>query len=246
MLSTQAIGAWMDHRFYPDHGDRWDNTLFRAAILRYLSPGSRVLDLGAGAGVLPQLNIRGIAQHVTGIDPSPRVLQNPHLDSAYVGAAESLPFEADSFDVVVSANVFEHLTDPTGALREARRVLKPGGILLVKTPNRWHYVALLSRLTPFWFHQMYYRYCGGQEEDVFPTVYRANTPARLRQLSELSNLELVSVQTFEGRPEYLRRFPLAYCCGIVYERIVNALNLFGAFRVVLIAVFAKKPLDKSI
>jgi SAM-dependent methyltransferase len=239
MFSTQTISAWMDRRFYPDYEDSWDNALFRATILRYLNPRFKVLDLGAGAGIIPEMNLRGLAQHVVGIDPNPKVVQNPYLDSAYVGVAESLPFEADSFDLVVSANVFEHLTDPVAVLHEVRRVMKPGGILLVKTPNLWHYVPVLSRVTPFWFHQIYHRYRGGREEDVFPTVYRANTPGRLRALAKLCELPLISVQTVEGRPEYLRVFPPAYCWGLIYERAVNALKVLSAFRVVLIAVFEK-------
>jgi hypothetical protein len=55
------------------------------------------------------------------------------------GSAEALPFEAESFDVVVLEQVLEHLADPARGLREARRVLRTGGIVCVGVPDAARY-----------------------------------------------------------------------------------------------------------
>src|SRR5207244_12001098 len=84
--------GWLDRRLYPDYRDRWDDELFRTRILRHLTPDMRVLDLGAGAGRVTQMNFRGLAATVVGIDPDEAVKTNPFLDEAHVGGGESHPF----------------------------------------------------------------------------------------------------------------------------------------------------------
>lgn len=229
----------LDRRLYPEHADRWDDVAFRRAILARLSPNSRVLDLGAGAGVVPEMDLRGEAGRVAGLDPDPRVLDNPYLDEAKIGCGESVPWPDGSFDLVIADNVLEHLERPATVFCEVARVLVPGGRFLVKTPNRRHYVALVARLTPHSFHQAFNRSRGRATEDTFPTRYRANTPKRLRDLAAGAGLQLRDVELLEGRPEYLRRWPLTYLLGWLYERAVSSLPGLSGFRVLLIATFEK-------
>jgi SAM-dependent methyltransferase len=68
----------------------------------------------------------------TGIDR-----EGPLSNPTVVGSAESLPFENESFDVVLSTQVFEHLVDPAAAMKEAVRVLKRGGRLILTVPGVW-------------------------------------------------------------------------------------------------------------
>jgi 2-polyprenyl-3-methyl-5-hydroxy-6-metoxy-1,4-benzoquinol methylase len=56
------------------------------------------------------------------------------------------------FDIVYSRSVWEHLTDPEKVMSEVGRVLKPGGLLILTTPNKYDYTSLVARLTPQWFH----------------------------------------------------------------------------------------------
>ena len=232
----------IDARFYPEFGDNWDDTAFRKQILRYLKPEHSVLDLGAGAGIVPQMNFRGLARQVAGLDPDPRVADNPYLDSAMVGYAERLPYDSGSFDLVFADNVLEHLPDPLTMLNEVKRVLRPGGHFLAKTPNRRHYVPTLARSTPHWFHRFVNRLRGRDEEDTFPTLYRANSAAHLGSLATHAGLPLVELRAIEGRPEYLRCLWPLYLMGIIYERVVNRWEALAGWRVVLIAVFQKEGL----
>lgn len=231
------IQKYIDEHFYSNYPDQWDNVLFRQEVLSRLQPGSRVLDIGAGAGILPLLNFRGLAE-ISGIDPDPRVKANPHLDDAVIGDAAELPWPDESFDLVFAANVCEHLADPVRVFREARRVLRPGGVFLVKTPNRWYYVALLARCTPQSFHRFVAGSMGARRPDcAFPTLYRANTRRALRRIASAAGFDVLAIRSTEGRPEYLRVFGPLYFAGLAYERMVNAFHL-NVIKAVLVGVFA--------
>jgi SAM-dependent methyltransferase len=231
----------LDERLYPGVPDNWDDELFRERILSVLRPDMTILDVGAGAGLVAQMDFKGRCARVVGIDPDERIAQNPHLDEAHVGFADSLPFEAGSFDLVFSDNVLEHLDEPERVFSEIARVLKPGGRLLVKTPNRLHYVPAVASLTPHAFHRFFNALRGRPAADTFPTRYRANTPSALRRLADGAGLSLSSVELIESRPEYLRFSPLTYWVGWLYERLVNGFASLARFRVLLVAELVKPP-----
>jgi len=238
------VRAWLDQGRYRSFETRWDDRLLRQAVLAELDSSKDLLDLGAGAGIVPEMAFKGEARRVCGVDPDPRVVDNPHLDEGREGFGESIPYEDECFDVVVSDNVLEHLDNPLEVFIEVNRVLRPGGIFIAKTPNRWHYVAIGAKLTPYSFHRKFNEARGRASEDTFPTRYRANSRGQLEVLARNSDFELVSVDFFEGRPEYLRRWAPLYLLGALYEWIVNSSRLLSPFRVVLITKL-RKPAHSS-
>jgi SAM-dependent methyltransferase len=231
-------------KFYPELQNRWDDTFFRQTIDQYLKPTDAVLDLGAGRGIVPQMNFLGAVRFVAGVDTDDCVLSNPYLHEPKVAGGDSIPYADSTFDVVVSNNVLEHLRQPEKVFAEVRRVLKPEGVFLAKTPNRLHYVPLVSALTPHWFHQWFIRKHGGQAEDVYPTYYRANSRRQVERLARVAGLKVRKITTFEGRPEYLRSTALTYAAGIIYERLVNSTEVLRDFRVILVAALSK-PKDSA-
>ncbi len=107
-----------------------------------LNPGEAVLDIGCGGGVdsLVAAHLVGPAGRVVGVDVTAEMLlrARANLDltglanvSFKVASAEALPFADREFDVVISNGVFNLTVDKEQALRETRRVLKPGGRLLL-------------------------------------------------------------------------------------------------------------------
>ncbi len=232
--------ASLDQKFYPDYVDSWDNWEFREYVLEHVEPDMRLLDIGAGAGSLPQFNFKDKAKFVAGIDPSPMVNTNPYLHEAVEGMAENLPWGDNEFDVVISGNVLEHLVEPEAVFKEIARVLKPGGVFLFKTPNRFHYMPLIAQLTPTSFHEYYNKLRGRPVEDTFPTMYRANSKRAVSALASTSGLEIEECNLVEGRPEYLRLHPIMYVFGIAYERLVNGFDMLANFRILLVGKI-KKP-----
>jgi len=234
-----GLVARLDRVLYPEFERNWDDQLFRERILAHLRPSSTVLDLGAGAGIVEQMNFKGHAARVCGVDLDQRVTSNPMLDEGRVSDAGGIPYSDASFDVVFSDNVVEHLSDPLAVFREVHRVLKPGGVFLFKTPNKHHYMPLIARLTPHRFHQFVNRLRGRAEVDTFPTLYRANSAGAARLVGEAAGLIVERLERVEGRPEYLRIAWPAYLVGALYERVVNATDLLAPLRILLIAQLRK-------
>jgi arsenite methyltransferase len=115
-----------------------------------LQPGERVLDIGSGPGLLAAEMAQevGAGGHVTGVDPSESMLAiaRRRAAAAEFRAADALalPFADASFDVAVSTQVYEYVADVGAALAEARRVLKPGGRLLILDTD-WDSIVWHSR-----------------------------------------------------------------------------------------------------
>lgn len=228
-----------DKYFYPTFSDGWDDKLLRSKVCKYLDRNCKVLDLGAGAGVNDSLNFKGVALRVYGVDLDKRVLSNPYLDEAKLSSAESIPYGDGVFDIVLCNNVLEHLSDPEKVFKEVYRVLKKGGVFICKTPNKYHYVTLFSRISPHWFHVFYNKIRRRAEEDTFPTLYRVNSKKDIIYQATRNCFAVESLELVEGRPEYLRINFLMYLLGILYEKLVNLNELFCNYRVVLLATLRK-------
>ena len=96
---------------------------------------ARILDAGCGSG----RNMVELARHghVTGVELSPAsvgLARERNAGEVIAGSVLDMPLESDSFDLAVCLDVIEHLADDVGALRELRRVVVPGGSLLVTVP----------------------------------------------------------------------------------------------------------------
>lgn len=111
-------------------------------VLRLLKPpfGGRVLDVGCGTGVLMS-KIKKLGFNVIGVDVVPENLMVENCEVRKVDLnQEALPFENQSFDIVVCTEVIEHLLYPHFALREIRRVLKLDGYAIFSFPNEYHFI----------------------------------------------------------------------------------------------------------
>lgn len=98
--------------------------------------GGRLLDVGCGGGGT-MARLADLGWQVEGLDVDPVAVEGARslgLD-VQTGTLESLSYPSDHFDAVCMGHVIEHVTDPAGVLRECYRILKPGGILSLATPN---------------------------------------------------------------------------------------------------------------
>jgi len=185
-------------RVYPEANaggfSRLDGTIqFYQRIHALLQPDNVVLDLGAGRGQAHyddpieyrrQLrNFKGKARKVIGVDVDEVVFENPSLDEALLIRNGNLPLEAESVDIIFSDYTLEHVSEPGSFAMEIHRVLKPGGWFCARTPNKYGYISIFSRLTPRRSHEAVLSVVqpNRKAEDVFPTSYLLNTRRDIRQ-----------------------------------------------------------------
>ncbi|MCB9591506.1 MAG: methyltransferase domain-containing protein [Sandaracinaceae bacterium] len=107
-------------------------------ILAPLVQDRRVLEIGCGTGLLLS-RIAELADEAVGVDLSPGMLEQARARGLEVveGSATALPFEDASFDLAFSFKVLAHVEPIEAALREAARVVRPGGHVVVDVYNRW-------------------------------------------------------------------------------------------------------------
>lgn len=227
--------AQLDERFYRDHVD--EHARFDRAVRRHLRPDHVVLDAGAGRGKKAYArDYKEKAGLVIGLDRDPAIAENTLLHHAVVGDLARLPFSDGTFNLVLAKYVLEHLEEPHQALAEIRRVTNPGGFLVFHTPNRFHYVPLIARLTPHRFHIWFRRMRWDGKGHAFETFYRANDRRTLQNLARHTGFRILELELFEPKPAYLFFHPLAYRLGISYERLVHRFDRLKDLRGNLIGV----------
>jgi SAM-dependent methyltransferase len=157
--------------------DLLNEHLARYAFAARLAHGKRVLDAGCGAGY-GSAELAGQADSVTGADLAAEAvdfarehyrLPNLAFEQA---SCERLPHPDACFDLVVAFEVIEHLDRWREFLLEARRVLAPGGQLIVSTPNKLYYTESrgVHGANPFHVHEFDFEEFRGALESVFPHV----------------------------------------------------------------------------
>ena len=133
--------------------------LHRYLLAREWCRGKDVLDVASGEGYGAAL-LAQVARSTVGVELAADAVA--HAATAYVaenlrfavGDARALPNPDQSFDVVVSFETIEHFAEHVGFLKEVRRVLRPGGLLIVSTPDRDNYSPAEAPANPFHIKEM--------------------------------------------------------------------------------------------
>jgi ubiquinone/menaquinone biosynthesis C-methylase UbiE len=172
--------------------------LRRQFLREHVRPGDRALDLGCGDGRFTGLLAAAGARPV-GADVAEAALRraratHPELEFVLVAVSGPLPLEDVAFDVVWASEVIEHVADTARWLSEVRRILRPGGRLLLTTPNHPR-LAILS---------------GGLERYADPLSDHLHLYTRksLRRLLEEFHFGQIALRTAAG-PPLMRQLLLA-------------------------------------
>jgi SAM-dependent methyltransferase len=189
----------MHSTFFPELAaggfSRIDGTIaFYQRVNALVTPSTRMIDFGAGRGAIHEdasseyrrnlCNFKGRVAKIIGLDVDEAVFTNPSLDEAMLlDPTGRAPLPANCADIILSDCTFEHIPDPAQSTAEMDRLLKPGGWICGRTPNRYGYIALANRLIPSGMSRTILSSAQPKrkDEDIFPAVYRLNTPATLRR-----------------------------------------------------------------
>ena len=233
--------ALFERYYYARPSFRPGTPLFHDMCRRHIPDRARVLEIGPGRSNSTTSFLSSFTT-VIGVDISEEARLNSALSDSYIYDGKSLPFAGACFDACVSNYVAEHLTSPEEHLAEIARVLRPGGVYCLRTPNMRHYIPLISRCLP---HRLHLRWANpmrrleGDVADPFPTHYRLNTGRSLRNYSRRAGLEPIQITYVEAEPTYGRCHPLLFYPMMLYERLVNTSNLLETFRMNILAVLVR-------
>ena len=157
--------------------DLWAEHIARYAFAARLADGRRVLDSGCGTGYGVN-ELAASATWVVGADIAPEAAQyaRAHASKSNTSflqaSAAALPFSKGAFDLVTAFEVIEHLASWNELLSESRRVLAPGGLFLVSTPNRLYYAdsRRLDGPNPYHVHEFDFEEFDAALREFFPHV----------------------------------------------------------------------------
>jgi len=208
----------------------------RLNLIRRYAPlgGQRVLDAGCGVGMY-LVAFRRFTDAAYGVDLDPaRITQAAKGSSnVQVASVEALPFADGSFDVVLSHEVIEHVTDDRAAVAEAVRVLRPGGRLAIYAPNRLYFFE-----THGFFWRGEYRFGNIPLVNWLPTPWRnrlcphvrAYTARGLRRLLDSLPVKVVArTQVYPGFDNVIARHPRLgrWLRRVLYTLERTPLRVFG-------------------
>lgn len=142
-LKTAASQPYSEQYYLARQGAMFRAELKHLLALSGVRSGARVLEVGCGSGSFLRSCIASTkAATVAGIDVSPTGVsiarQRAHGATLALADAAWLPFTDGCFDIVIAQHVIEHFERPDGVLGEWRRVLVPGGVVVVATPNAFY------------------------------------------------------------------------------------------------------------
>jgi len=233
---------------------RWNQEIWGETIRLYLTRPVRWLDAGCGWRLLAKTleplenELVGRAGIVVGVDlDSSNLRKHVNISRRVSASLDSLPFPDASFDLVTCNMVVEHLPAPSTTFQEMSRVLAPGGVLMVHTPNSRNYLVfaniLAKKLLP---RSMILKLIGDGRaaEDIYPTFYRANDARSLGDLGESVNLKPESVRFLSHSRPYTRFFAPAAFLELLLMRAIMT-HPFDRFGTTIVMVFRKQPTESA-
>lgn len=146
-----------------------EDEVLSEAVRRHATGEAPLQILEAGCGQRWSLDLGNVRYVLTGLDIDAealrlRMTQQGDLDDSIQADIRTATLEEGRFDVVYNAFVLEHVEGAEQALDNLVRALKPGGLLVLRIPDRDTVFGLVTRKTPHWFHVFFYRRVYGNHD----------------------------------------------------------------------------------
>lgn len=223
-----------------------DGTIeFYGRVNSILDDSMRVLDFGAGRAAWLDddtcdyrrklRNIRGRVARLVGCDIDEAVNRNEAVDERLqIRTGEKLPFEDESFDLILSDYTFEHIANPGEVSAEFRRILKAGGWICARTPNKYSYISFLTRMIRNRSHANVLKSAQPErkEIDVFPTTFLLNSRRDIDKYFPTESFDNFTY-SYEAEPAYHFNSKLIFALMLGMNRMLPdflKVNLFVFLR----------------
>ena len=206
-------------------------------IIKSYVPDKTVLAVGCGYNDFLK-DAFSLASNTYGVDPDAEALaKNTFIKNKLVGFAEKLPLPDESIDIITAEWVLEHIQDEYKVLKEFHRVLKPGGVVIFLTPNKWNYNAFLIRLIPNKLHPLFTKLLYNRlTEDTYPTTYKLNSPSKIEKLFKQNGFKKERL-IFNGDPSYISFGPITFRLAVLLEQLLD--KVFPKGKVHIIGVYKR-------
>ena len=189
-----------------------------------LKNGDKILDLGCGDGYYSYLlsrfslkiKVTGIDNHAAAIESAKRQARKKNV-KFIIGNAEKLPFPENYFDKIVMSEIIEHVKDDERVLREARRVLKSGGILVLTTPNK-DYPFLWDPINWTLEHLFNFHIKSGFFAGIWNQHLRLYKPGDLKKRLEKAGFKVVSCELLTNWCVPFNHYLLNLGCKVLFYK----------------------------
>lgn len=204
---------WTGERYVPElGGDIGLEHVHRYLLARHLATDKVVLDLASGEGYGSAL-LSEVAERVIGIDIAPDVIA--HARKQYrrknlvfeQGSCSAVPLPDASVDLIVSFETLEHISEHEQMMRECRRVLKPGGVLCISSPDRHEYTEVLGTKNPYHAKELTTDGFAALLRDHFSEVRLFGQRVRYGSLVGPIGGEQAQMVSFEGHDSQIEETP---------------------------------------
>jgi SAM-dependent methyltransferase len=238
MMSPKERCKNIRDRFYPM--DERPGEVFLHRVKALGGAERDLLEVGCGreAGFLR--SIGSSYRYLYGFDPEISAPSQQGNIRLAPGFAEHLELENESVDVLTTIDVVEHLSDPRKALAEFMRVLRPGGRILLLTPNKFHPPLFAARMLSHRTRQhLNALLTGTKDEDTFRTFYHLNSVPACQDLARDLGLNVIKAEYISNHPQYLMFSRVCYRVGVAVERNLLGMSAFAPLRQYIFAELEK-------
>jgi SAM-dependent methyltransferase len=214
---------------------------FYARINSLVDSSMTVLDFGAGRAAWNEddpcsyrkslRNMKGKVKKVVGCDVDDAIHLNNSIDEKIViEIGKTLPFEDESFDLIVCDYTFEHVANPDEVAGEFYRILKNGGWVCARTPNKYSYISVLTRIIKNSHHTNILKYAqpDRKEIDVFPTTFKLNSIRDISKHFDKTQFDNLTYR-YEAEPSYYFNNRYMFVLMMLVNKLLPSLfksNLF--------------------
>ena len=194
---THRFRTGQDYKGIPIHAADGVHAYALNLAQQHIPAGARVLDVGSGSGALAE-RLSDAGYDVTATDIDLRGFRAAVKSTVWDANSEALPVEEGSLDAVFAIEIIEHTENPLAALRNFRRLLKPGGTLIVSTPHVCHPRSRLKFLlsgSPSYFGPGEYRGSGHRAliPDWMLRLHLDATGYKLTQVAYAGNMSMSTI-----------------------------------------------------